>query len=152
MMEEHHEEPSSRICVKNVPKYVTEKRLKEHFAAKGVVTDVKILKTRWVAALGTRRHGAAALAPGRARAAAAAAARCAAMRPPRCLSGRWAPSSEPTRPLKPFVRPAPPHAPPLSQRSPLCVPNLAPQGRPVAADGVCWVQDGGGRAGGHKIL
>ncbi|KAG1656825.1 hypothetical protein FOA52_008459 [Chlamydomonas sp. UWO 241] len=38
--------PSSRICIKNVPKYVEEKRLREHFAAKGEVTDVKLLRTR----------------------------------------------------------------------------------------------------------
>ena len=39
---------NSRVCVKNLPKYVTEKRLREHFAAKGEVTDVKVLKTKWV--------------------------------------------------------------------------------------------------------
>lgn len=38
--------PCSRLCVKNLPKYVTEKRLRDHFAVKGEVTDVKILKTR----------------------------------------------------------------------------------------------------------
>lgn len=36
----------SRLCVKNIPKYMNESRLKEHFAAKGPVTDVKVLKTR----------------------------------------------------------------------------------------------------------
>jgi RNA recognition motif-containing protein len=40
----------TRVCVKNVPKHVTEARLKEHFAAKGEVTDVKLLKTRSAAA------------------------------------------------------------------------------------------------------
>jgi hypothetical protein len=40
------EEPTSRLCVKNLPKHLTEKRLKDHFATKGAVTDVKILKTR----------------------------------------------------------------------------------------------------------
>lgn len=38
--------PSSRVCVKNLPKYVNEARLKEHFSAKGEVTDVKVLRTR----------------------------------------------------------------------------------------------------------
>ncbi|ONH68089.1 Multiple RNA-binding domain-containing protein 1 [Cyberlindnera fabianii] len=32
----------SRIIVKNIPKYVTEDRLKQHFAKKGDVTDVKL--------------------------------------------------------------------------------------------------------------
>eukprot|EP00201_Polytomella_parva_P013824 CAMPEP_0175073562 /NCGR_PEP_ID=MMETSP0052_2-20121109/20661_1 /TAXON_ID=51329 ORGANISM="Polytomella parva, Strain SAG 63-3" /NCGR_SAMPLE_ID=MMETSP0052_2 /ASSEMBLY_ACC=CAM_ASM_000194 /LENGTH=203 /DNA_ID=CAMNT_0016341445 /DNA_START=32 /DNA_END=639 /DNA_ORIENTATION=+ len=39
------EEPTSRICVKNIPKYVDEKRLNEFFSQKGDVTDVKILRT-----------------------------------------------------------------------------------------------------------
>jgi len=39
---------TSRLCVKNVPKDITVPKLKEHFSAKGEVTDVKILKTRWV--------------------------------------------------------------------------------------------------------
>lgn len=39
---------TSRLCVKNVPKHATEKQLKEHFARKGEITDVKILKTRHV--------------------------------------------------------------------------------------------------------
>jgi len=42
------EEPTSRLCVKNIPKYLNEKRLKDHFATKGAVTDVKILKTKCV--------------------------------------------------------------------------------------------------------
>lgn len=37
---------SSRICVKNLPKYVTENRLRMHFAQKGEVTDAKIMKTK----------------------------------------------------------------------------------------------------------
>lgn len=40
--------PSSRLCVKNLPKYLNEAKLKEHFGAKGEVTDVKVLRTRWV--------------------------------------------------------------------------------------------------------
>jgi multiple RNA-binding domain-containing protein 1 len=40
------EPPTSRLCIKNIPKYVAEQRLKAHFAAKGQVTDIKILKTR----------------------------------------------------------------------------------------------------------
>ncbi|KXZ55529.1 hypothetical protein GPECTOR_2g1078 [Gonium pectorale] len=38
--------PSSRLCVKNIPKYVDEARLKEFFSAKGEVTDVKVLRTK----------------------------------------------------------------------------------------------------------
>jgi RNA recognition motif-containing protein len=37
---------SSRLCVKNLPPYVDELRLREHFAAKGEVTDAKIVRTR----------------------------------------------------------------------------------------------------------
>ncbi|KAL9247877.1 hypothetical protein vseg_021259 [Gypsophila vaccaria] len=35
----------SRICVKNLPKYVTEDRLKEFFSQKGEVTDAKLMRT-----------------------------------------------------------------------------------------------------------
>jgi RNA recognition motif-containing protein len=38
--------PTSRLCIKNIPKHLTDQRLKDHFAAKGQVTDVKVLKTR----------------------------------------------------------------------------------------------------------
>jgi len=39
--------PSSRLCVKNVPKHLVDSaRLREHFARQGEVTDCKILKTR----------------------------------------------------------------------------------------------------------
>lgn len=37
--------PSSRLCVKNVPKHLKEARLREHFASQGEVTDVKIVRT-----------------------------------------------------------------------------------------------------------
>ena len=37
---------SSRILVKNLPKHLTEKRFREHFAKKGVVTDAKIIYTK----------------------------------------------------------------------------------------------------------
>lgn len=37
---------TSRLCVKNLPKYVNEPRLKEYFSTRGEVTDVKILRTR----------------------------------------------------------------------------------------------------------
>lgn len=37
---------TSRICVKNLPKYVDDRRLREHFEAKGEVTDAKIMRTR----------------------------------------------------------------------------------------------------------
>jgi multiple RNA-binding domain-containing protein 1 len=32
------------LIVKNIPKHVTEERLKEHFKSKGFVTDAKIMK------------------------------------------------------------------------------------------------------------
>lgn len=35
----------SRVCVKGLPAYLTEDRLKEHFSEKGEVTDVKIIRT-----------------------------------------------------------------------------------------------------------
>jgi len=37
---------NTRICVKNVPKHVTESRLKEFFGQHGQVTDVRIVKTK----------------------------------------------------------------------------------------------------------
>ena len=37
--------PTSRLCVKNVPKHVKEQRLREHFASQGEVTDVKVVRT-----------------------------------------------------------------------------------------------------------
>lgn len=36
----------SRLYVKNLPKYVTEQRVKDHFAQKGEVTDVKIIRNK----------------------------------------------------------------------------------------------------------
>ncbi|KAJ3360268.1 hypothetical protein GGF32_008515 [Allomyces javanicus] len=36
---------SSRIIVKNLPKYMTQDRLRDHFAEKGTITDVKLVKT-----------------------------------------------------------------------------------------------------------
>ena len=39
-------EQTSRIIVKNLPKHVDESRLREHFSAKGEVTDAKIMRTR----------------------------------------------------------------------------------------------------------
>ncbi|EJD50711.1 hypothetical protein AURDEDRAFT_159859 [Auricularia subglabra TFB-10046 SS5] len=33
----------SRLIVKNLPSYLTESRLREHFAAKGLVTDARVL-------------------------------------------------------------------------------------------------------------
>ncbi|KAI9220240.1 hypothetical protein BC828DRAFT_415832 [Blastocladiella britannica] len=35
----------SRIFVKNLPKYITDDRLRDHFSATGAVTDVKLLRT-----------------------------------------------------------------------------------------------------------
>ena len=37
---------SSRICVKGLPKYVDAARLKKHFAPKGDITDVKVMRTK----------------------------------------------------------------------------------------------------------
>ncbi|KAJ3314169.1 hypothetical protein HDV04_000941 [Boothiomyces sp. JEL0838] len=37
---------SSRIVVKNLPKYITSERLKKHFGAKGTITDIKLVKTK----------------------------------------------------------------------------------------------------------
>ena len=36
----------TRLCVKNVPKHVDERRLKEHFGQRGMVTDAKLLRTK----------------------------------------------------------------------------------------------------------
>ncbi|XP_057970697.1 multiple RNA-binding domain-containing protein 1 isoform X2 [Malania oleifera] len=36
----------SRICVKNLPKYVAEDRLREVFSRKGEITDVKLMRTK----------------------------------------------------------------------------------------------------------
>ena len=36
---------SSRIIVKNLPKRITEDRIRQHFGAKGIVTDVRLPKT-----------------------------------------------------------------------------------------------------------
>lgn len=36
----------SRLCVKNVPKYVAEDRLREFFSQKGEVTDAKLMRTK----------------------------------------------------------------------------------------------------------
>lgn len=38
--------PSSRIIVKNLPKWTTEERLRKHFSSKGQLTDVKLMYTR----------------------------------------------------------------------------------------------------------
>lgn len=38
--------PNSRLCVKNLPKHLSEARLRKVFEAKGSVTDVKLLKNR----------------------------------------------------------------------------------------------------------
>ncbi len=40
------EQPTSRLCVKNLPKYTTEDALKKMFSVKGEVTDIKIIRTR----------------------------------------------------------------------------------------------------------
>jgi multiple RNA-binding domain-containing protein 1 len=40
------EQPTSRIIVKNLPKWCTEDQLRKSFSAKGQVTDVKLMYTR----------------------------------------------------------------------------------------------------------
>ena len=47
-LEKHFARWSSRIFVKNLPRYVTEERLREHFAEKGEVTDAKSIRIRCV--------------------------------------------------------------------------------------------------------
>lgn len=37
----------SRICVKNLPKYVAEDRLRELFSQKGEITDAKLMRTKY---------------------------------------------------------------------------------------------------------
>ena len=49
--------PTSRICVKNLPKYIDDRRLREHFAAKGEVTDAKVMRTRCGPKHGSRGTG-----------------------------------------------------------------------------------------------
>ena len=39
---------ASRICIKSLPKHVTEDRLREHFSAKGEVTDAKVIRSKCV--------------------------------------------------------------------------------------------------------
>lgn len=36
----------SRICVKNLPKYVAEDQLHEVFSQKGEITDAKLMRTK----------------------------------------------------------------------------------------------------------
>ena len=40
--------PTSRLCVKNIPKHMKEERLRQHFGQRGEVTDVKIMKTAYI--------------------------------------------------------------------------------------------------------
>lgn len=37
----------SRICVKNLPKYVAEDRIRELFSRKGEITDAKLMRTKY---------------------------------------------------------------------------------------------------------
>ncbi|KAF5752818.1 multiple RNA-binding domain-containing protein 1-like isoform X2 [Tripterygium wilfordii] len=41
----------SRVCVKNLPKYVAEDRLREYFSQKGEITDAKLMRTKYSVAL-----------------------------------------------------------------------------------------------------
>lgn len=43
-----HMEPSSRLIVKNLPKYADESRLRDFFSSHGEVTDTKVMRTRCV--------------------------------------------------------------------------------------------------------
>lgn len=56
--QQEQQPPTSRICVKNLPKYVDDHRLREHFAARGEVTDAKIMRTRWEGMHTAGRQGA----------------------------------------------------------------------------------------------
>jgi multiple RNA-binding domain-containing protein 1 len=42
---QHASFESSRIIVKNLPRRITQERLKTHFGAKGTITDVRLAKT-----------------------------------------------------------------------------------------------------------
>jgi len=37
---------STRVCIKNIPVHADAQRLREHFSARGEVTDAKVLRTR----------------------------------------------------------------------------------------------------------
>lgn len=37
-------EPSSRLCIKNIPAYVDEEQLRKHFGEKGEVTDARVIR------------------------------------------------------------------------------------------------------------
>jgi hypothetical protein len=52
---------TSRLCVKNLPAYIDEHRLREHFGEKVEVTDAKVIRARSETA-SRRRHWPAATA------------------------------------------------------------------------------------------
>eukprot|EP00951_Prasinocladus_malaysianus_P023967 scaffold205466_cov34-Prasinocladus_malaysianus.AAC.3 len=45
---QQHKLSGSRLCVKNLPRHATEARIKDTFSSKGEVTDVKILRTKYL--------------------------------------------------------------------------------------------------------
>ncbi len=54
--------PRSRIIVKNVPTYLSESRLREHFSSQGTITDVKLLSNRRFGFVGFKSDAQAKLA------------------------------------------------------------------------------------------
>jgi len=126
--EEEPAPPSSRLCVKNIPKHLTLDRLREHFAERGLVTDAKIMKTGCVRASFARPRSRPRRRPSpRARPDAASRLSLSSRAPrgrPR-VSPAFPPSVPPTSPAAPLTPPPPlpravflpPPAPPRDGKS-----------------------------------
>ena len=136
--------PSSRLCVKNIPKHLKDDRLREHFAERGEVTDVKILKTGCVRRAPLPRRRATRIhRPTPAR---------------RVISPSLSDVAHPPAPHPAMFHPKRTRAPPrttprLTPPPPPTHTSLQPtQGRQVAPDGLRRVQDDRGRGQGAGVL